>query len=187
MTYSAWAARLRVPLGFGFAVAYLLVSLPTLPLLIAGGLVALLGLALRAAAAGYIEKSRTLATAGPFACTRNPLYLGSLILGAGFMIAGGSWVLAIVFVGLFMLIYLPVMRAEENFLRQKFGPEFEEYARAVPLFLPQVRRCWRGKGSFQWMRYQANREYNAALGYVAMMIFLIIKLVLRSHGVQMNV
>ncbi|HTV57231.1 MAG TPA: isoprenylcysteine carboxylmethyltransferase family protein [Terriglobia bacterium] len=187
MTYSAWAARLRVPLGFGFAAAYLLVSLPTLSLLIAGGFVALLGLAVRAVAAGYIEKSLALATAGPFARTRNPLYLGSLMLGAGFMIAGGSWVIAMVFIGLFLLIYLPVMRAEENFLRQKFGPEYDDYARVVPLFLPAVRRYGQGTGSFQWVRYQANREYNAALGYVAIVIFLIIKLVLRSHGVQVNV
>jgi Phospholipid methyltransferase len=187
MTYSTWAARWRVPLGFAFAAAYLLVSLPTRSLLIVGGLVAFLGLALRAVAAGFIEKSRTLATAGPFAYTRNPLYLGSLILGAGFMIAGGSWALGTVFVGLFMLIYLPVMRAEENFLQQKFGLEFEEYARLVPRFLPGVGQGWQGSGTFGWVRYRANREHNAALGYVALMLFLIIKLVLRSHGVRVNV
>jgi protein-S-isoprenylcysteine O-methyltransferase Ste14 len=174
-------------MGFAFAAAYLLVSLPTLSLLVAGGLIALLGLALRALAAGYIEKSRNLATAGPFAFTRNPLYLGSLVLGGGLMIAGRSWALGVVFVALFMLIYLPVMRAEENFLRQKFGHAFEEYARAVPLFVPGPRRGWRATGRFQWARYRANREYDAALGYIVIMIFLIVKLVLRSHGIRINV
>jgi protein-S-isoprenylcysteine O-methyltransferase Ste14 len=187
MTYYDWAARWRVPLGFAFAAAYLAVSNPTLWLLAAGGVVALLGLAVRARAAGYIEKSQHLATAGPFACTRNPLYLGSLILGAGFMIAGGSWVLGLAFLALFMLIYLPVMRSEENFLRQKFGQEFDEYARVVPLLFPTFGRSLRSIGRFSWARYRANREYKAALGYFAVMIFLIIKLVLRSHGVQVNV
>jgi protein-S-isoprenylcysteine O-methyltransferase Ste14 len=187
MTYSEWAARWRVPLGFVFAAAYLAVSRPTACLLLGGGLVALLGLALRAFAAGYIEKSQSLATAGPFGRTRNPLYLGSLIIGAGFMIAGGSWVLGAVFVALFVLIYLPVMRSEESFLQQKFGREFDDYARVVPLLLPRPGRGLRGVGRFQWARYRANREYDAALGYIAIMIFLIVKLVLRSHGVQVSV
>jgi protein-S-isoprenylcysteine O-methyltransferase Ste14 len=184
--YSAWAARWRVPLGFAFAVLYLIFSQPTLWLLVVGGAVALLGLALRMFAAGHIEKDQRLGTSGPFAHTRNPLYLGSLTLGAGFMIAGGLWILAVAFVALFMLIYLPVMRREEDSLRQRFGAEFDEYARSVPLLVPIPGRRWHGAERFQWARYRANREYNAAIGYTAIVVLLLIKLVLRSHGTQIN-
>ena len=177
--YSAWAARWRVPLGFGFAMAYAVVSRPRLPYVVAGGVVALLGLILRGLAAGYIEKSRSLATAGPFAYTRNPLYLGSFILGAGFVIAGAFWILAAVYVPLFTLVYLPVMRNEEYYLHQKFGREFEEYAKVVPLFFPIPGRGVRGVGNFHWAQFRNNREYNAAAGYLVMMVFLGIKMALR--------
>jgi protein-S-isoprenylcysteine O-methyltransferase Ste14 len=177
--YSVWAARWRVPLGFAFAIAYVVLSRPALRFLIVGGIVAFLGVALRAVAAGYIEKSRSLATAGPFSYTRNPLYLGSFILGAGFAIASASWIVAAIFGALFVSIYVPVMRSEESFLRWKFGRDFEEYARAVPLFIPVPGRRFRGVGNFRWARYRGNREYNAAIGYVLMIVFLMVKLALR--------
>jgi protein-S-isoprenylcysteine O-methyltransferase Ste14 len=185
-SYSSWAARWRVGLGFVFAAAYLIVSRPTVPLLVTGGAVALAGLALRAVAAGYIDKNQALATAGPFAYTRNPLYLGSLILGVGFMIAGESWILAVVFIALFALIYLPVMRREEEFLHRKFGTEFAAYAQAVPLIFPIPSRRWHGAGHFRWARYGANREYNAAIGYTATVAVLAIKIALRSHGTPVS-
>lgn len=177
--YSALTARWRVPMGFGFAIAYLIFSWPTLRSLVIGGVVALSGLVLRALAAGHIQKSQSLATAGPFAYTRNPLYLGTFLLGAGFVIASRSAILAAVFVVLFVLVYVPVMRSEENFLRQKFGQEFDHYARAVPLFFPRPGRSVRGEGQFRWKLYVANREYQAMLGYIAAIIFLALKVALR--------
>jgi protein-S-isoprenylcysteine O-methyltransferase Ste14 len=172
-----WAARWRVPLGFAFAVAYLFLSSPTPRLLIAGSIVAFAGLALRAWASGHIQKGQKLATGGPYSYTRNPLYLGSLLLGVGFLIAGRSWIMAAAFCALFSVIYIPVMRHEEEFLRQRF--EFGEYARAVPLFFPWPGRRGRGHGTFSWQAYRRNREYNAATGYAALLVFLIVKLMLR--------
>ena len=176
--YAAWAARWRVPLGFAFVVAYVIFSRPTLPSLIGGGVVAFFGLALRALAAGQIEKGQKLATAGPFAYTRNPLYLGSFFLGAGFVIASRSAALAAVFVILFVSVYVPVMRSEEKFLRQKFGQAFDQYARAVPLFFPLPGRSLRSKGRFRWTVYRANREYQATLGYLAAITFLAVRVAL---------
>lgn len=175
--YGDWAARWRVPLSFAFAVAYAVLSQPSRALLIAGGAVGLAGLALRGWAAGSVDKNESLATGGPFRYTRNPLYLGSFILGVGFMIAGASWALGIAFVALFILIYSPVMRREEEFLRQKFSAVYDEYARRVPSFLPAFRPG--SRGDFRWARYKKNREYEAALGYAAILIFLVIKLMLR--------
>jgi hypothetical protein len=184
--YSTWASRWRVRLGFGFAIAYVVVSRPTLRSLIAGGAAALFGLVLRGLAAGYIEKSHHLATAGPFAYTRNPLYLGSFLLGAGLVIASASWILALGFLLLFIGVYMPVMRSEETFLRQKFGGEFDVYARKVPLFLPVPGRRSRGVGHFRWLRYCTNREYHVPIGYIAMLLLLILKLVLQRHHIRVD-
>jgi protein-S-isoprenylcysteine O-methyltransferase Ste14 len=177
--YAAWAARWRVPLGFGLGVAYLVWSRPRASLLVAGGLVALVGLLIRGAAAGYLEKNRELATAGPYRYTRNPLYLGSFVMGAGLAVAGGSWPLAAAFLVLYALVYGAVIRREEAMLRSQFGEAFERYAASVPLFFPAFlkRRDGRPAGDgFRWERYRKNREYEAALGYALVMLFLVIKL-----------
>ena len=179
--YAVWAARWRVPLGFALGVAYLIFSRPSVPLLIAGGLVALAGLIVRALAAGHLEKNQRLATTGPYARTRNPLYLGSLLIGIGFAIAGGSWVLGAAFLGLFLLVYVPVARREAEFLRREFGDLYGQYA-AVPLFFPRLAGrpgAPTQAGKFRWELYRKNREYEAALGYAAGVVFLALKIALR--------
>jgi protein-S-isoprenylcysteine O-methyltransferase Ste14 len=180
--FAAWAARSRVPLGFAWGAAYLVFSQPTMRLLAMGGAVALAGVVIRACSAGYLEKSRTLAVAGPYRYTRNPLYLGSFFTGAGFALAGGSWALALSFLVLFPLIYGTVMVREEDLLREKFGETFERYASAVPLFVPGL--AARGdrppsEERFRWERYRRNHEYEAALGFAAGMVFLVLKMWLR--------
>lgn len=179
--YAAWAARWRVPLGFALGAAYLIFSRPSVSLLIAGGLVALAGVAVRAHAAGYLEKNQRLATSGPYARTRNPLYFGSLLIDAGFAIAGGRWILGLAFVGLFLLIYIPVMRRESDFLRREFAGLYDQYAVSVPLFLPRL-SAWGGASTeavkFRWGQYRKNREYEAALGCAAGIILLALKIVL---------
>jgi protein-S-isoprenylcysteine O-methyltransferase Ste14 len=176
--YSAWAARWRVPLGFALGAAYLIFCRPTLNLWIAGGAVAAAGLALRAYAAGHLAKNESLATGGPYAHTRNPLYLGSALMGAGFALAGGSWVLGLVLMTVFAAVYWPVIRREEEFLRREFGDAYERYAQSVPILLPRFRKG-AGVGEFQWKLYRKNREYEALLGYLAAMIFLALKIWLR--------
>ena len=108
--------RWRVPLGFVCAVLFVLLAKPTLITLIAGAIVSLAGLALRAWSAGHIRKNDALATSGPYAHTRNPLYFGSFLLGLGFTIAAARWPLALLFVALFLGIYFPVMRVEASTL-----------------------------------------------------------------------
>ena len=135
-SYGDWAARSRVPLGFALGVAYLIFSQSTPRLLGAGAAIALLGLSVRAWAAGHLDKNRDLAVTGPYAHTRNPLYLGSLLMGLGFAVAGGSLALGIAFAALFALVYWPVMRREEGHLRRQFGETYDRYAEVVPLLLP---------------------------------------------------
>jgi protein-S-isoprenylcysteine O-methyltransferase Ste14 len=147
-------------------------------LLIAGGAVAAAGVALRAYAAGHLAKNQSLAMSGPYAWTRNPLYLGSALMGAGFSLAGGSWFLALACAVLFAAIYGPVIRREEEYLRREFGEVYDHYAQRVPLFLPRFRRPAGGE-QFQWKQYRKNHEYEAFLGYLGVMIFLAFKVWLR--------
>jgi protein-S-isoprenylcysteine O-methyltransferase Ste14 len=177
--YKEWAARWRVSAGFAFAAVYAILSQPRMWFLVAGGSVALAGLAIRAVSAGYIVKGKRLSTTGPFARSRNPLYLGSFVLGLGFAIASASWILAAAVPALFALVYCPVMRREEEFLRRKFGAEYEAYARIVPLFFPRPGRRFQGEGKFRWELYRKNREYEAAAGYAAIILFLVVKMMLR--------
>ncbi|MFB3815181.1 MAG: isoprenylcysteine carboxylmethyltransferase family protein [Terriglobales bacterium] len=175
---SAWpkiARRIRVPLGFVFAAIYLWLARPAWWALAAGGAVAAAGLLLRALASGHVRKNTELTTTGPYAYTRNPLYLGSMIIGAGFAVAARSvWVVAGM-VALFLAVYVPVIRSEEQFLRAQF-PEYDEYARRVPRFGIALRPARTGGNQFSSALYVQHREYNAAIGAVLMLAALAVKL-----------
>jgi len=172
--------RLRVPLGFVFAAIFIALSHPTWTTLAVGSAIAFLGLAMRAWASGHIRKVERLAVSGPYAYTRNPLYLGSFLMGAGFSIAGGVWWLALAFAGLFLAIYVPVMRVEEEDLRQIFGADFDEYREAVPLVVPRF-SSWRKSGEkFDFQLYLRYREYRAAIGVLLGIAALVAISILRS-------
>jgi protein-S-isoprenylcysteine O-methyltransferase Ste14 len=177
-SWSAIAHQVRVPLGFAFAVLYLLLARPTAESILVGAALVIPGLAIRALASGYLQKNEQLATGGPYAYTRNPLYLGSLILAVGFALAARSWWIVAGIVLLFFVIYLPVIRAEEVFLGERF-PQFAEYVREVPSLLPRVSRFGKGGGEFSWDLYRKHREYNAALGSAAIVAALLVKLMMK--------
>ena len=156
--------RIRVPLGFVFAILFVVFSRPKFWSLVVGSLVALIGVLIRAWASGHIRKASELAVSGPYAYTRNPLYRGSLILGFGFTIAAGVWWLGLLFILLFLGIYLPVMRVEVDDIRRIFGPAFDEYERDVPLFLPRLSPSKKTGRKFDFSLYLKYREYRAAIG-----------------------
>jgi protein-S-isoprenylcysteine O-methyltransferase Ste14 len=170
------ARRIRVPLGFVFAVVYVGLARPSRESLLLGGAICVPGLALRALASGHVQKNTCLTVTGPYACTRNPLYLGSLVVAAGFAVAARSLWVAVVIVALFVAVYLPVVLAEERFLRLRF-PEFAEYERRVPRFVPRWAPAEARHGRFSSQLYWKHREYNALLGAIAMMAALAIKMV----------
>ncbi len=182
--YGTLIQRFRVPLGFVFAVIFLVFADPALLTLIIGGIISFLGLLIRGWASGHIRKNKTLAISGPYAYTRNPLYVGSFIMGLGFTIASGVWWLAILFAILFLGIYLPVMRVEEKELIEIFGESFEVYSKKVPLFIPRL-TAWRDKNSstnkFEKELYLKYREYRAALGVGFAWLVLALKLVIKAY------
>ncbi|MGO8760022.1 MAG: methyltransferase family protein [Terracidiphilus sp.] len=185
------ARRIRVPLGFVTAAVYLVEVARRPPhfAAIAWSLALVLpGLALRAAASGTVKKNRELTVTGPYAHTRNPLYLGSTLIAAGFAVALASWPVAVLLAAGFALIYVPVIASEEGFLRATF-PEFDRYCRSVPRFLPRLtparldegagaadvfQAVTRGPGGgFSFTLYFQHREYNAALGAVLLYLSLL--------------
>src|SRR5258706_2525474 len=135
--WSKIARRIRVPLGFLFALLYFWLARPSWRSLMLGTFVVAPGLIIRALASGHVRKNEALATSGPYAYTRNPLYLGSLLMGVGFAVAARSWWVGAGLIVMFFAIYIPVIRDEEAFLRQKF-PEFAPYAQHVPRLFPRV-------------------------------------------------
>ncbi len=177
--WSRVARRIRVPLGFVFAVLYFWLARPTWRFLALGAVLVAPGLLIRALASGHVRKNEALATSGPYAYTRNPLYLGSLLIGIGFAVAARSWWVGAVLVVMFFAIYLPVIRGEEKFLRERFS-EFAEYARRVPRMLPRIipARSIEDGGKFSMDLYLKHREWNALLGTIAMTAALIAKMLL---------
>ena len=175
---TAWsriARRIRVPLGFVFAALYLWLAQPTWLSLLIGGIIAFAGVAIRAVASGHISKNSELTMSGPYAYTRNPLYLGSIVIATGFAVAARSGWIVLALVVLFAAIYIPVIRSEEAFLRSRF-PEFEAYFRDVPRLLPRFRSLAAPEGSFSRELYLKHREYNALFGTAVMLAALAAKL-----------
>ncbi len=170
--------RIRVPAGFLFTALFLYLAHPTAARMAAGLALAAVGLAVRVWAAGHLRKWSGLAVGGPYRWTRNPLYLGSFVMGTGFGIASGRPGLLAAFLVLFALVYLPVMRREEGELVEAYGGEFEEYRRRVPLFVPIPGRSLpqaRG-GNFTWERVVYNREYQAVAGFLLLAAALVAKM-----------
>jgi protein-S-isoprenylcysteine O-methyltransferase Ste14 len=181
--------RWRVRLGYPVAMIYWLLAAPSLRSIFYGAAVAALGLVVRAAAAGYLRKDRELAITGPYARTRNPLYLGSAILAAGFVVAGNSWPAGVLISAYFGIFYYAVMRNEEDDLRARFGAEFDSYAQRVPLFFPRpfggglaetrANANRSENDAFSWAQYQRNREYRALIGAVAALAMVALRMWIR--------
>ena len=166
--------RWRVRLGYPVAAVFLLLARPIPRSIMIGGMVAAFGLLVRGLASGHLRKDEELATSGPYALTRNPLYFGSAFLAAGFIVAGDSLWAGLIVGIYFAVFYYAVIRNEEADLLKRFGSAFEEYAVRTPLFFPGFRapkgstsaRKMRTRTAFSWPQYRRNREYQALLGTI---------------------
>lgn len=170
-----WIAHWRVRLGYVLAIVVLFFARPKPRGIMIGAAIGIIGLWLRAYAAGYLKKQEVLTTTGPYAYTRNPLYLGSSVLAAGAAWATQSVASAAVLLIYFGVVYYVVMRREERELRGHFGEAFDRYAQAVPLFFPRVTpaRLSHNGGAFSFAQYTKNHEYEAALGFFLVLLVLV--------------
>jgi protein-S-isoprenylcysteine O-methyltransferase Ste14 len=187
-TMQSWqriARRIRVPLGFLTAALYIFELWQHAPrsAAVAWSLaLAVPGLWLRGYASGYVKKNAELTVTGPYAYTRNPLYLGSMLIAAGFAVALESWLVAAVLAAGFALIYIPTIASEERFLRTTFSG-FEAYCQRVPRILPRLTPAQipapqgaseSAAGRFSFKLYRQHREYNAFLGAALLYLCLLL-------------
>ena len=176
--------RWRVRLGYPLAIAVLFFSRPTPRSILLGALAGIIGLGVRAYAAGYLHKQEVLTVTGPYAYTRNPLYLGSAILALGTGIATRSWISALVLILYFAVFYSMVMKREATELHLRYGTSFEDYARAVPLFIPRLTAAklpGNSAGAFSFAQYKKNHEWQAAVGFLFLLLVLLVIWRIPSH------
>lgn len=176
--------RIRLRLVWLLVIPFLWFARPTPETLAVGAVLSVVGLLIRAWAAGFLRKEKTLATTGPYAHTRNPLYLGSLFLGLGVTVAGGQWIFVVLFLAFFAWIYRATMRSEAEVLEELFGDDYRHFAENVPLLLPRITPyrapgVTESQGRFTLERYRGNKEYEALLGALAGFAFLAARMILR--------
>lgn len=169
-------ARWRVRLSYPLAVLVLWFARPNPGSIFWGAVIGLFGLCIRGLAAGHLHKQEILTVTGPYAYTRNPLYLGSAILTLAAAVAARSWLSAVILCAYFALVYSFVMRREEAEIRRQHGVAFDDYVRAVPLFIPRLtpaRLSLSGSDSFSFAQYKKNHEYQAAVGFLLVLVLLL--------------
>jgi protein-S-isoprenylcysteine O-methyltransferase Ste14 len=168
--------RWRVRTGYLVTIVVLWFARPIPRNILYGAAIGLIGLLIRAYAAGYLHKQEVLTMTGPYAYTRNPLYLGSSLLALGAGVATRSWISAALLLVYFAVFYSMVMRREELELRQRHGAAFDAYAKAVPLFFPRLAAAAAaGAGTFSLAQYKRNREWKAALGFLLLLVLLFVR------------
>jgi len=172
--------RWRVRVGYPVGIAAFWFAHPQLNWLICGVSIAILGLTLRGYAAGHLRKHQQLATSGPYSYTRNPLYLGSVLLAVGFSVASHSWISAFLLAAYLAIFYPVVIRREQTELRAHYGEAFVEYASRVPAFWPGLSPAMASTEKFSWSLYFKNREYEASIGLAVAMAILLALMVWRG-------
>jgi protein-S-isoprenylcysteine O-methyltransferase Ste14 len=183
LNFRRLAQRIRVTSGFLIIPLLFIAARPTVNSLLVGAVVSLTGLLIRAWASGYLKKNQELTVTGPYAFTRNPLYLGTFIMATGVALTTNSWWFIAVFLALYLLIYVPVMMAEAETLNKLFPAEYASYSERVPMFLPRLlpyreAKEKREKGRrFALSQYLRHREYRAALGMAIIYILLTARMV----------
>jgi protein-S-isoprenylcysteine O-methyltransferase Ste14 len=172
MTYSQWMRRYRRLVGIPFLIAALLLAHFQLRFLYPALALIFFGELLRIWASGHLKKEEILTTGGPYRFIRNPLYVGSLLIGLGFFLISDSYWVLLLIAFYFLISYVPVIRYEEEILKGKFPSEFPEYSQNIPAFFPALHPWKHPSTQFNWQQVWKNKEYNAIIGIVVVITLL---------------
>jgi protein-S-isoprenylcysteine O-methyltransferase Ste14 len=176
-SWKEFAQKTRVPAGTALGILFLLLMHPSARSLWIGAAITLPGWLLRLWAAGHIDKGKVLTQGGPYARTRNPLYLGSFLMALGIILGGqGYWLLPL-FGGFFAAFYIPVMKAEADHMLGRYGQEFIDYSKRVPAFFPAFQKAGTGASAFLWSRVIQNREHRNVVGLIGAETILVLKFI----------
>jgi protein-S-isoprenylcysteine O-methyltransferase Ste14 len=164
------------------AIAVLLLARPTWRSIAVGAVISLAGLAVRAWASGHLHKEKALAVSGPYRFSRNPLYLGNMIMGIGIVVGAHSWWVLGLFIVYFAVFYPLIIRREKERMRELFPDQYEDYRRRVPSFFPSLfRRRFRSPVKYSWALYKKNKEYRALVGMLLFWLILAAKILLLNR------
>lgn len=174
MKINEFLSHYRTKFGFAFALLFTVMAKPSVIWMALGIPVGLIGLMIRLWASGYIKKNKALSTEGPYSYTRNPLYLGSFFIGLGVSIMGNCVTFVVLFLLAFYFVYSSVIRDEEKRLIELFGGSFLDYKSKVPCFFPLIKPVRISK-DFDIRLVVKHEEYNAWLGFIAIIVILYLK------------
>jgi protein-S-isoprenylcysteine O-methyltransferase Ste14 len=166
-----WFAVLFVPL-----VSYF--GQPARELLVAGSIVAIIGALIRLWASGHVKKNKVLATDGPYAYARHPLYVGNILILLGFSIASNLWWAYVLMLFLLLFYYPPAISYEDAKLNKLFGEQWQNWSRNIHALVPSLSNK-AGSTSSEWSFKQSlfkNGEPVIVLYLIGCMYLLIIKL-----------
>jgi protein-S-isoprenylcysteine O-methyltransferase Ste14 len=169
-------SRVRVRAGYTTGALALFFADPTRVSIVRGALLAVLGELIRIWASGHIEKTQRLATGGPYAHTRNPLYVGSVLMALGLLVAARHPLSITVGLMYLAAFYPVIIREEAKFLRGKFPDAYHDWAKDVPIFLPRLTPRGPRESRFQVARLLANHEWRSVLGLVLLGAFMVYRL-----------
>lgn len=166
----------RITLSFVLGALFLYLATPRVKTVLIGTPFILLGEFIRTWASGYIKKNKELAHEGPYAHTRNPLYLGNFFIGIGFTLMANNILLWILFLITFYLIYSLTIQREEKRLLENFGEAFLVYKKRVPAFFPLHINPANPGVHFDWRMVVSHKEHQTWLGIIGCLIIFILKL-----------
>ncbi len=172
--------KYRAMVGVLCLIAVLILARPNARSVFVGFLLIVIGVFFRGWASGYIDKNRELATEGPYALTRNPLYFGNFILGMGIAIASNHRIGYVIFLAFFLTFFTFLILLERKRMKAKFGPVYEEWAKTSGLFFPRIRPI--RKFNFNIAYYMKNREYRVLYFSLFVIAVLIAKFLLGFHS-----
>lgn len=169
-------SRIRVRAGYTAGALALFFAEPTRDSLVRGAILAVIGEIIRLWASGHIEKTHRLATGGPYAHTRNPLYVGSILMAIGLLVVARHPISIVAGLAYLIVFYPVIIREEARFLRAKFPDQYHEWARRVPLFVPRPVPAGPRESKFQVKRLVANHEWRSVLGLALLGAFMVWRL-----------